>query len=81
MGIGRRPRAGMCMARGGYATHSGSQWTPTYFHQDGLGSVVAVTDGAGEATVPHGIMPGELLPDARGIPQYGYTGESPMPRG
>lgn len=56
------------------ATAGGTQ----YYHQDGLGSVVALSDGTGEIT-------GTARYDAWGnpvamtgaIPQYGYTGREP----
>ena len=47
-------------------------------HQDGLGSVVAVTDGTGEATgTARYTAWGTVARSTGGIPQYGYTGREP----
>ena len=55
-----------------------SQGTPTYYHQDGLGSVVAMTDGTGDATgTARYTAWGEVARRTGGIPQYGYTGREP----
>lgn len=55
--------------------------TPYFYHQDGLGSVVALT-------VPTGIFDiqlfdawGNRLTSGGGIPQYGYTGREPDENG
>ena len=52
--------------------------TSSYYHQDGLGSVVAVTDESGEATgtVRYDAW-GAVSRQTGGIPQYGYTGREP----
>jgi len=52
--------------------------TSSYYHQDGLGSVVAVTDESGDATgtVRYDSW-GAVARQTGGIPQYGYTGREP----
>lgn len=52
--------------------------TSSYYHQDGLGSIVAVTDQAGEATgtIRYDAW-GSVSRQTGGIPQYGYTGREP----
>ena len=47
-------------------------------HQDGLGSVVAVTDATGNATgTARYTAWGAVARKTGGIPQYGYTGREP----
>jgi RHS repeat-associated protein len=49
-----------------------------YFHQDGLGSVVAVSDQTGTATGTQRFDAwGNILASTGTIPQYGYTGREP----
>ena len=49
-----------------------------YYHNDGLGSAVAVSDtlGAVQATARYDSW-GNLLPGGGGIPQFGFTGREP----
>ena len=50
----------------------------TYYHQDGLGSVVAATNEFGEATgTARYDAWGAVARQTGGIPQYGYTGREP----
>jgi RHS repeat-associated protein len=49
-----------------------------YYHQDGLGSIVAVTDGTGATTGTQRFDAyGNKLASTGTIPQYGYTGREP----
>jgi len=52
--------------------------TANYYHQDGLGSVVAVSNGSGgtEGTVRYDAW-GSRVATTGVIPQYGYTGREP----
>jgi len=52
--------------------------TSSYYHQDGLGSVVAMTDESGDATgtIRYDAW-GAVARQTGGIPQYGYTGREP----
>ncbi len=47
---------------------------PRYFHQDGLGSIVAMSTTAGTTDTEHFDAWGEKLVGSGAIPLYGYTG-------
>ncbi len=55
-----------------------SAGTPSYYHQDGLGSVTAVTDQNSQAqgTARYDAW-GNVTRQTGGLPQYGYTGREP----
>jgi uncharacterized protein RhaS with RHS repeats len=53
--------------------------TTQYYHQDDLGSVVAVTDNTGVTTGTERYDAfGNKLASTGAIPQFGYTGREPV---